>query len=118
MTRVLLVTGGGELRSVTASGHAAWSSKGSDIVCAGISALLGTALSLLEETEGIKVTADTASRGKLSFSLEVVLNEDGEKRRLLSERLKCTADFIRRGVSSIAGEFPSNVDFQEIKDNG
>ncbi|MBO4404978.1 MAG: ribosomal-processing cysteine protease Prp [Treponema sp.] len=117
MTRVLLVTCGGEVRSVTASGHAAWSVKGSDIVCAGVSALLGTALSLLENTEGIKVTADTSLRGSLEFSLEVVLKEDGEKRKLLSERLKCTADFIRHGITSIAREYPSNVDFQE-KVNG
>lgn len=112
MTEVLLVSRNGEFCRCSASGHAGFAAKGKDVVCAAESAILGTALDLLENTEGIKVTADTASRGNLDFSAEVLLASD-----LLSERLRCTADFIRHGIQSVARQYPECVIFNEQKLN-
>ena len=100
----------GLFKSLTASGHAGFSTKGKDIVCAGISILLDTAMEVLLNTEGIVLEKEIACRGKLAFhvaSFESVVS--------ISERLRCTADFIRQGISSLAKDYPAYVVLREIK---
>ncbi|MBP5250983.1 MAG: ribosomal-processing cysteine protease Prp [Treponema sp.] len=115
MTEVLLVCRCGEFVSIKAEGHASFAAKGKDIVCAAESVLLGTALEVLEQTEDIKVESSAGKRGKLEFSAHVVNGSENSK--VLSERLKCTADFLRNGFLSISRQFPENVHFQEITED-
>jgi len=110
MTNVLLVCGrDGCFKSCSAKGHAFFAAKGRDIVCSAQTLLLRTALSLLERTKGIKFSCDASERGSLAFGVEVVSNSAE-----LAERLRCTADFIREGISSLSREYPGCVLLKEI----
>ena len=105
----------GVVKECRANGHAFFSSKGSDIVCAAVTILLKTAVSLvfeLSKSGEIKVEADLSRRGNLAFRVDF-LNEASEKTQ---ERLRCIADFVRSGVSSIEKEFPKNVHLIEERD--
>lgn len=112
MTDVLLVCNkSGMFKSVKALGHASYSSKGSDIVCAAITILLRTAIDVLEKTDGISLSVDSSSRGNLAF-----LVEDAKEKTLdeiTKSRLICVGDFLRQGLSSLAQEFPENVQLRE-----
>ena len=111
MTEILLVCDeNGLFKSLSASGHAGFSTKGKDIVCAGISILLDTAMEVLLKTEGIVLEKEIACRGKLAFhvaSFESVVPA--------KERLKCIADFIRQGINSLTKDYPAYVLLREIK---
>src|SRR5574344_867769 len=111
MIEVLLVCcKDGAFKSCTASGHAEFAVKGKDIVCAAVTELLRTAVQVLQETKGMSVNVETPSRGKLAFSVEVYGGSEQ------TERLKCTADFIRLGVKNLAEEYPANVLLREISE--
>ena len=106
ITVVLETDGDGALKSVKAEGHAFFAVKGKDIVCAGVSTLLLTALNYLESIEGLKITADLSKRGKLAVS---VLESGAEYR----DRLKFLADFLRTGLSGLELTYPKNVELRE-----
>ena len=110
MTTVLLVCGSdGCFKSCSAKGHAFFAARGRDIVCAAETHLLRTALSVLEKTKGIGLSCDASERGSLAFGVEV----EGHSAEL-AERLRCTADFIREGISSLSQEYPGCVLLKEI----
>lgn len=112
MTEVLLAcTESGVLKSVTAKGHAAYSVKGNDIVCAALSSLLRTSAEVLEQTKGISVKIDASSRGTLAFLIEDV---DKILDESLKARLIYAGDFLRQGLKDLAEEFPENVHLREI----
>ncbi|MCR5219266.1 ribosomal-processing cysteine protease Prp [Treponema sp.] len=114
MTDILLVCNSrGELTGLSAKGHAGFAEKGSDIVCSAESILMGTALELLENTRGLSVKSDTASRGTLAFSVEVSAGLTEKEKLLLGERLKCTADFLRSGLKSVSEQYPDYVQLRE-----
>ncbi|MDO4506964.1 MAG: ribosomal-processing cysteine protease Prp [Spirochaetales bacterium] len=107
MTTVELVCDGdGCIKRCNASGHAAFSHKGGDIVCAAESILFNTVLELLMETSGVVLETDKSSRGNLAFSVE-------EKGSGNTERLKCMADFLRCGLKSISEQYPEHVLLRE-----
>ena len=109
MIEVLLVCGkDGAFKSCTASGHAEFAVKGKDIVCAAVTELLRTAVQVLEKTDSAMVKTETPSRGKLAFSVE---DYGGPEQ---TERLKCTADFIKLGIENLAQEYPTNVQLREL----
>ena len=110
MTTVLLVCGSdGCFKSCSAKGHAFFAARGRDIVCAAETHLLRTALSVLEKTKDIRLSCDASERGSLAFGVEV----EGHSAEL-AERLRCTADFIREGISSLSQEYPGCVLLKEI----
>lgn len=114
MTSITLLTGkNGVLRECKVNGHAGFSRKGSDIVCASISFLVRTALQLLSQTEGVSLDVDTSSRGNLAFCVE-------EKGKTLETEacLKYTAKFLRVGLFSLSQEYPENVSFSEVVEAG
>lgn len=112
MTDVLLVCNKfGMFKSVKATGHASYSSKGSDIVCSAITILLRTAIDVLEKTEGISLSVDSSSRGNLAFWVEDAKEET--QTEVLKSRLICVGDFLRQGINSLAQEFPKNVQLRE-----
>ncbi|MBQ0052349.1 MAG: ribosomal-processing cysteine protease Prp [Treponema sp.] len=109
MTTITLSCGkNGVLKNCKANGHAGFSKKGTDIVCAAVTVLLRTAMEVLSHTENVSLIADASARGNLAFSVEV----NGESLET-EARLKCTADFIRDGIKRISTEYPENVSFQE-----
>ncbi len=110
MTVVTLSCGkSGAFINCKANGHAGFSQRGSDIVCAAISVLLRTAMQVLSHDENVLLTADASERGTLAFSAEV------KTESLETEaQLKCIADFIRTGVSSVCKEYPEYVQLREL----
>ena len=109
MTDVLLVcSDDGCVRKVEASGHAGFLKKGKDIVCSAETALLRTALQVLEETAGVKLTKDVSTRGRLCFRVESIGSAS-------KERLVCIADFVRKGITSLSDEYPDCIRFAESR---
>ena len=108
MTDILLVCDEeGCFRACEAHGHASFAPKGRDIVCASETLVLRTAMKILENTKGCVLNANVASRGNLAFSVEVSKSPEN------TERLKCTADFIRSAIKSLQEEFPEHVKLRE-----
>jgi uncharacterized protein YsxB (DUF464 family) len=109
VTSVLLVCGkDGSLKGCVAEGHAGFSARGRDIVCAAESMLFRTVMETLEHTEGLVFSADTSTRGTLAFTVEQKCPSP-----VLSERLKCAADFIRTGIKSLVSDYPDYVQLRE-----
>lgn len=108
MIDVLLVCGrDGSIKSCNASGHAGFAAKGKDIVCAAVSSLLRTAVQVLERTDGAVIETEIPSRGNLAFSVEDCGGSGN------TERLVCTADFIREGINALSTEYPRCVQLRE-----
>lgn len=110
MTQVLLVRGeDGAFKSCTAKGHASFAAKGHDIVCSAETLLLRTAVQVLKVTDGIMLECDAGRRGFLAFSVK-----SGDIKLQTVERLKCTAEFIKEGISSLQSEYPKCIVLKEI----
>jgi len=109
MTQVLLVRHkNGELQSCSAIGHSGFSVKGSDIVCAAITTLLRTTLEVLENSEGIRLVADVASRGSLAFTVKRDESEYSDS----DKKLIFAGDFLELGLKRLMKDYPSNVTLQ------
>ncbi|MBQ3671667.1 MAG: ribosomal-processing cysteine protease Prp [Treponema sp.] len=109
MTNVALVSGrNGVIKKCEANGHAGFSKKGGDIVCSAITILLRTAMQTLSQTPTATVSADTSSRGKLAFLVEL---DNGNP--MVESRAKGVSDFLRNGLKSLSKEFPEHVLFEE-----
>lgn len=110
MTVVTLSCGKNGVLKCEANGHADFSKKGTDIVCAAVTILLRTAMQVLSHTDDVFLAADTSTRGNLAFTAEA---KDGNPKAEI--RLEYAADFIRDGIKSLQKEFPENVKFSEIQ---
>lgn len=109
MTFITLSYGkNGVIKKCQANGHADFSKKGTDIVCAAITILVRTAMQVLSHNEDVFLIADASSRGSLSFSVEVK-TENPET----EAQLKCIGDFLRTGILALTKEFPKNVILME-----
>lgn len=92
----------GRFCSCSASGHAGYASAGHDIVCAGVSSLLRTVLSLLESDAGVSLVTDSSERGVLAFRVQ----SNGKASDAL---LVHCYDFLDRGLSLMEKDYPDNV---------
>ena len=111
MTDVTLVRDkAGCFKAFTATGHAGFAVKGSDIVCAAVTVLLRTALQLLSETDGVMVSADVASEGTLSMEVTYAAPE-------MEQRLICIADFLELGIGSLEAEYPQHIALRKQTEN-
>ena len=90
----------GVLRACNASGHAGAGKTGGDIVCAAVSVLLRTALSVLSGRKGIKVSGGAPEKGRLW--LETDYEEEGK------DFLFACGEFLMDGLKSVAQEYPGN----------
>jgi uncharacterized protein len=90
----------GVLRTCTAEGHAKAGKSGTDIVCAAVSVLMRTALSVLSNRVGITVRGGAPKPGQMW--LEAEYNADG------MEFLSAAGGFLLEGLRSVAEEFPKN----------
>ena len=90
----------GTLRACRASGHAGAGKAGTDIVCAAISVLMRTALSVLSNRKGITVRGGAPEKG--SLWLEADYDADGR------DFLSAAGVFLIEGLKSVAQEYPKN----------
>jgi uncharacterized protein YsxB (DUF464 family) len=81
-----------------ASGHAGNGYRGSDVVCAAVSALSRAFVEALRDREGVRVHVDAPERGQLS----VELSYDGGARAFLQG----AGAVLLEGLSSVVEEYP------------
>ena len=89
----------GLLKSCDIRGHAGAGKRGNDIVCAAVSVLARTALTVLSGREGIVVKGSAPQRGEFNLETEA-LNNEGR------DFLDTTGSFLIEGLASVAGEYP------------
>jgi uncharacterized protein YsxB (DUF464 family) len=92
----------GCLRALSASGHAGSSARGSDPVCAAVSALLRTAARLLYRRPGLSVTGRAADPGQMELRLGPV--PEAER-----SWLKGVTDLTASGLLDLAEQYPERV---------
>jgi len=90
----------GTLRACKASGHAGAGKAGTDIVCAAVSVLMRTALSVLSGKNGIIVRGGAPEKGQMW--LEADYNAEGK------DFLFASGIFLIEGLKSVAMEYPEN----------
>lgn len=102
----LWCTQDGQFCALEAEGHAGSAVRGTNVVCAAVTMLLRTTLDVLEHSKGITVVSDAPERGVLNFR---VRSDGTEKNEVVTERLICTADYLKLGLSALAKEYPDEV---------
>jgi uncharacterized protein YsxB (DUF464 family) len=90
----------GILRSCSVKGHAGSGPMGHDIVCAAVTILVRTAVTVLSAAAGVVLRVDAPRRGELYF--EADYDDAG------AAFLKSTGIFIMEGFKSVAAEYPVN----------
>ena len=90
----------GALRACKACGHSGAGKPGTDIVCAAVSVLMRTALSILSGREGITVRGGAPEPGQMW--LEADYDDAGR------DFLSAAGVFLIEGLRSVAQEFPQN----------
>ncbi len=93
---------GGLLAGFTASGHAGAGSKGEDIVCAAVTALLRTAGKVLSGEPGLTVDGWSPEPGVM----RLVLEPPPEAKR---DWVRGVTDTLLRGLADLAEEFPGRL---------
>lgn len=88
------------LKSCRAVGHAGYGTVGTDIVCAAVSILMRTAVSILSD----KVEIKSEVPGKGNFYFEII--DYGHNK---TEFLRTTGIFLLEGIRSLVEEYPQNV---------
>ncbi|MDR1866943.1 MAG: ribosomal-processing cysteine protease Prp [Treponema sp.] len=86
------------IQRCTVHGHAAFNQKGSDVVCAAVSILIRTAVSLFTNHKGITVENEAPGRGIAWFQVKSVNTE--------KEFVKTVGIFLFEGVCSVVQEYP------------
>lgn len=105
MTVVTLSYGkNGVIKKCQANGHAGFSKKGNDIVCAAVTILIRTAMQVLSHNENVLLITEPSARGFLSFTVEAKTESPETE-----TQLKCIGDFLRTGIKALTKEFPENV---------
>ncbi|MCH5282801.1 MAG: ribosomal-processing cysteine protease Prp [Treponema sp.] len=122
MTKILLAREEGGLRC-SASGHAGFAEKGSDIVCAAVTVLLRTAMRLLSKDAQIEFATslplcsesdlEESRRGELSFSARVREDLALDEKSSAKIKIAFLADYLSEGFKSLCEEFPRNVEYRE-----
>ncbi len=122
MTKILLVKKEGELRC-SASGHAGFAEKGSDIACAAVTVLLRTAMQALCGDSQIEFESsvparsefglEKSPRGKLDFSARVKDGLAWEEKFSAKTKIEFLAEYLSLGFKSLCAEFPQNVEYME-----
>jgi uncharacterized protein len=106
ITVALVLGKSGNLVSADASGHAGAGKRGTDIVCAAVTVLLRTALTVLgsrSKPQGsLSVEAKTAGRGSLAFCVTAFTEAD-------IPLLAFAGMFLVEGLGSLATEYPDNI---------
>lgn len=103
----LAYTKDGVFTECNAKGHAGADVRGRDVVCAAVTVLIRTAMTVLNNTKGIVLNAMPSGRGEVHFNVQIA--DDGMRTAESAARLVCVSDFIECGVRSVMAEYPQNV---------
>jgi uncharacterized protein YsxB (DUF464 family) len=90
----------GVLKACKADGHAGAGKAGGDIVCAAVSVLFRTAISILSGRDGITIKFGAPEKGQLW--LEAEYNAEGK------DFLSTAGVFLIEGLKSVSQEYPNN----------
>lgn len=102
---------GGNFVSVSASGHAGKGNRGTDIVCAAVTVLLRTTITVLSDysgtipENGLKLDVRTTGRGYLAFCVTAFSENE-------MPLLRYAYDFLLAGLNSLSEEFPEAVEIK------
>jgi len=99
------------LVSLSSEGHAGKGFKGSDPVCAAVSALIGTTARLLESAEGVELDGRAENPGSLFFKMRNVPDR-------LTEWFRGVADLLLFGLSEISRNYPEAVELEIYEQEG
>lgn len=119
MTKILLVKKEGELRC-SASGHAGFAKRGSDIACAAVTILLRTAMQVLcgdaqiEFKSSVPSGSQEIARGELSFLARVKEGLALDEKSSAKIKIEFLAEYLSAGFESLRREFPKNVEYREL----
>jgi len=97
------------LRACKADGHAGAGKTGSDIVCAAVSVLFRTAISVLSDRDGITIRYGAPEKGRLW--LEADYMAEGK------DFLSAAGVFLIEGLKSVAQEYPKNCKISILRRN-
>ena len=107
----------------SASGHAGFAEKGSDIACAALTVLMRTAMQAFCGDARIDFESSVPprsgsgskelSRGELTFSARVKNDLALEKDAAVKIKIEVLADYLSLGFKSLSNEFPQNVEYLE-----
>ena len=92
----------GNLKSFRSRGHAGESKGGGNVACAAVTILLRTAARLLAGTPGMAADGDAGHPGEMDVRIT--------PRAAGGEWLKGVTDFLLRGLSDLAREYPGEID--------
>jgi uncharacterized protein YsxB (DUF464 family) len=103
----------GCLKALHARGHAATAKKGSDLLCAAFSALLRTALNVLDREKRLIVKGDVENEGRAELALESCPDDT-------TAWLKGVTDFLLTGLFDLMAGYPQNlsISFKHSKPEG
>ena len=97
MIHITVEKQGEDYRRIVSEGHALYDEEGSDIVCAGVSALLINAVNSLDQLTQDGIVVDEGGEEGGFLSLELELPQSGEARLLL--------DSLMLGLDSISENY-------------
>ena len=97
----------GILHKCSIQGHANAGKAGTDIVCAAVSVLTRTAISVLSERKGISIRCDAPEPGFLDMEAEYT--DEGK------EFLSTVGVFLVQGIESVAMEYPQYCKFKLLR---
>jgi uncharacterized protein len=97
------------LKACKADGHAGAGKAGSDIVCAAVSVLFRTAISVLSGRDGITIRFGAPEKGQLW--LEADYKAEGK------DFLSATGVFLIEGLKSVSQEYPKNCKISILRRN-
>ena len=99
----------GVLRQLTAEGHAGWSVRGRDIVCAAASSLIRTAGGLLFSEKNLWCAGNVQENsGRITLEIR-------EKPESLRTWIKGISDFLLKGLLDLEKEYPNNIELRVYK---
>ena len=95
------------IKSCRVKGHAGAGKTGTDIVCAAVSVLVRTAVSVLSNREGISIRYEVPEPGFFFFEADYTV--EGK------EFLFAVGEFLINGLRSVADEFPKYCKFIQTR---
>lgn len=107
MTTVTILRKSGKIVSVSASGHTGYAERGSDIVCAGVSAVTQTALLGLLKVVNIDIKHESNSKiGSLRFEIPNLPEQKRYEADLITETMLA-------GLLDLEKGYPKNIRIKE-----
>lgn len=97
----------GVLHECLAQGHAGFGKPGEDIVCAAVTTLLRTTISVLSKDSQFLLETEITERGKLAFHVSV--NGASSNNEKAADKLKYAGSFLVDGLTVLQKEYPECV---------